>query len=81
VQNKPIVIVGAGIGGLSAACLLAARGEDVLVIERQAAPGGKMRHIPIDGALIDGGPTVFTMRYIFDAIFAEAGTSLEAELG
>jgi 1-hydroxycarotenoid 3,4-desaturase len=81
VQNKPIVIVGAGIGGLSAACLLAARGEDVVIIERQAAPGGKMRHIPIDGALIDGGPTVFTMRYIFDAIFAEAGTSLEAELG
>lgn len=81
VRNKPIIIAGAGIGGLSAACLLAARGEEVLLIERQATPGGKMRHIPIDGALIDGGPTVFTMRYIFDAIFAEAGTTLEAELG
>ena len=80
-RNKPIIIAGAGIGGLSAACLLAARGEEVLLIERQAAPGGKMRHINIDGALIDGGPTVFTMRFIFDAIFAEAGTTLEAELG
>ncbi len=80
-RNKPIIIAGAGIGGLSAACLLAARGEDVVLIERQAAPGGKMRHIPINGAMIDGGPTVFTMRFIFDAIFAEAGTTLEAELG
>ena len=80
VETKPIVIVGAGIGGLSAACLLAARGENVVVFERQPTPGGKMRHIPIAGGLIDGGPTVFTMRYIFDALFADSGTSLEAEL-
>ena len=40
-----IVIIGAGMGGLAAALSLAARGEEVLVIERQQAPGGKMRRL------------------------------------
>jgi 1-hydroxycarotenoid 3,4-desaturase len=80
VAKGRIVIIGAGIGGLAAASLLAARGEEVLVLERQAAPGGKMRHLDCGGALIDGGPTVFTMRPIFEALFADAGTSLDAEL-
>jgi 1-hydroxycarotenoid 3,4-desaturase len=38
-----IVIIGAGMGGLAAALALAARGEEVLLLERAAAPGGKMR--------------------------------------
>lgn len=74
------VIIGAGIGGLVAAALLAERGEDVLVLERQAMPGGKMRRLMIGDKGIDGGPTVFTMRGIFDAIFDTLGTSLEREL-
>ncbi len=70
------VIVGAGIGGLSAAVLLASRGEDVVVLERAPAPGGKMRRLDAGGHLIDGGPTVLTMRWVFEQLFAEAGTSL-----
>lgn len=76
----PIVVVGAGVGGLAAAATLAARGEAVLVLERAAAPGGKMRHIPIGEARIDGGPTVFTMRWVFDELFAAAGARLEDHL-
>lgn len=78
--RQKTVIIGAGIGGLVAAALLSARGEDVLVLERQAAPGGKMRRLMIGDKAIDGGPTVFTMRGIFDAIFDTLGTSLEREL-
>lgn len=78
--KQKTVIIGAGIGGLVAAALLAARGEDVLVLEKQAAPGGKMRRLMIGDKGIDGGPTVFTMRGIFDAIFDTLGTSLEREL-
>jgi len=78
--ETPIIVIGAGIGGLAAGMLLAARGERVLILEKQSAPGGKMRLVSAGGAEIDGGPTVFTMRAIFDALFEAAGTSLGAEL-
>ena len=60
--ETPIIVIGAGIGGLAAGMLLAARGEPVLILEKQSAPGGKMRLVRAGGAEIDGGPTVFTMR-------------------
>jgi len=68
------IIVGAGIGGLVAAVLLAARGEPVTVIERAPAPGGKMRLL--NG--VDAGPTVLTMKHVFDEIFDEAGADFDA---
>ncbi len=76
-SNRAIVI-GAGVGGLVSAIELAARGFDVTVLERAAGPGGKMREADIDGVRIDAGPTVLTMRWIFDEIFAAAGAALDA---
>ena len=81
VTSERIVVIGAGIGGLAAAMLLAARGRDVLVLERQASPGGKMRLVRAGGAAINGGPTVFTLRSIFERLFDDAGASLPTELG
>ena len=75
-----MIIVGAGIGGLTAALLLATRGVRVTLLERAAAPGGKLRPLTLGGALLDVGPTVFTMRWVFEEIFAEAGADLAAEL-
>lgn len=71
------VVIGAGIGGLAAALLLAARGLDVTVVEKEAAPGGKARMVPVGDAQVDGGPTVFTLRDVFDEIFEAAGTRLD----
>ena len=68
-----VVVIGAGIGGLAAALDLASRGLDVTVLERADAPGGKMREVKVAGARIDAGPTVFTMRWVFEALFADAG--------
>jgi 1-hydroxycarotenoid 3,4-desaturase len=68
-----VVIVGAGIAGLVSAFALAARGLDVTVLERGSAPGGKMRQIAIGDSQIDSGPTVFTMRWVFNELFAAAG--------
>lgn len=68
-----VVIIGAGVGGLVAALLLAARGQDVVVVESEGGPGGKLRALDVDGAPIDAGPTVFTMREAFDDILYEAG--------
>jgi 1-hydroxycarotenoid 3,4-desaturase len=71
-----IIVVGAGIGGLASALLLGSRGEEVLVLERAAAPGGKMRRLDIAGHAVDAGPTVLTMRWVFEELFAAAGTEL-----
>lgn len=75
-----VVIVGAGIGGLVAALLLASRGIGVTVVERAGQPGGKLRPVLVGGQPFDCGPTVLTMRSVFADIFAEAGTNLSAHL-
>ena len=75
-----VVVIGAGVGGLCAALALASRGLEVLVLERAAAPGGKMREVEIGGVGMDAGPTVFTMRWVFDELLAQAGTRLEDHL-
>ena len=72
-----VAVIGAGAGGLTAAIDLARRGADVTVFESAAAPGGKMRRVEAAGVGIDAGPTVFTMRWIFQALFADAGARLE----
>ena len=78
--RDPIIVIGAGMGGLAAALSLASRGEDVLVLERAAAPGGKMRRLDVAGRMIDGGPTVLTMRWVFEELFAAAGAELSAHV-
>ncbi len=75
--ESPVIIVGAGIGGLAAAIELAARGVAVELLERQDTPGGKMRQVAVGGQAIDAGPTVLTMRWVFDELCAVAGTTLE----
>jgi 1-hydroxycarotenoid 3,4-desaturase len=74
------VVVGAGIGGLVSALLLTARGIDVTVLEAADGPGGKMRPLRVGGVAMDAGPTVFTMRWVFDELLAELGTSVAAAL-
>lgn len=75
-----VAVIGAGIGGLATALELASRGLDVLVLERAAAPGGKMREVEVGGARLDAGPTVLTMRWVFEEMFAAAGASLADHL-
>ncbi|WP_298336652.1 1-hydroxycarotenoid 3,4-desaturase CrtD [uncultured Erythrobacter sp.] len=77
VLETSVVIIGAGIGGLSAAARLAARGMSVTLVEKSDEVGGKARRVEVDDKLIDGGPTVFTMRDVFDEIFDECGSRLE----
>ncbi|MCG6897383.1 MAG: phytoene desaturase [Thiocapsa sp.] len=74
--TEKVIVVGAGIGGLVTAVDLASRGLEVHVLERAATPGGKMREVRIGDHRIDAGPTVFTMRWVFEEIFTEAGASL-----
>ncbi|NWG23823.1 MAG: phytoene desaturase [Pseudorhodoplanes sp.] len=72
-----VLIIGAGIGGLAAAIDLAGQGFRVSIFERSGAPGGKMRRASVGGLNLDAGPTVLTLRDVFDALFADAGGVLE----
>ncbi len=79
-RRERVVIVGAGIGGLSAAIDLCAQDLDVTVVERAATPGGKLSEANVGGQGIDSGPTVFTMKWVFDDLFASAGETLDDHL-
>jgi len=79
-RRQRVIVIGAGVGGLVAALLLSARGLDVTVIERAAAPGGKIREVEAGGLRLDAGPTVFTMRWVFDEIFDEVNATLADHL-
>ena len=74
------VVVGAGVGGLSAAIALAARGLSVDVLEAGGHVGGKMGVEIVDGVEVDTGPSVLTLPDTVDAVLRLAGTSLDAEI-
>ncbi|AEV74173.1 phytoene desaturase [Mycolicibacterium rhodesiae NBB3] len=75
-----VVIVGAGLAGLSAALHLAGRGRTVTVVERAQHPGGRVGRLDIDGYQLDTGPTVLTMPDIIDDAFGAVGESLADRL-
>lgn len=76
-MDKPVVVIGAGIGGLSAAIRLAVAGRRVVVYEQNAAVGGKMSEFRADGFRWDTGPSVITMRHVFEDLFAAAGRQMD----
>ena len=78
--ERHVVIVGAGVGGLVSALLLAAKGIRVTLLEMADTPGGKMRQVMVGGSPIDSGPTVFTMKWVFENIFNQVGCSLNEVL-
>lgn len=75
-----VIIIGAGIGGLAAAALLSAHGIRVTLFERLNSAGGKMRTVPSEAGDVDAGPTVLTLRYVFDDLFESLGHRLEDHL-
>ena len=75
-----VAVIGAGVGGLSAAISLASAGLRATVFERAESVGGKVRVALVGDLPVDVGPTVLTMRWVFDELFARAGQSLEAHV-
>ncbi|MHB8671061.1 MAG: phytoene desaturase family protein [Acidimicrobiales bacterium] len=75
-----VAVVGAGLGGLSAACHLTGRGHEVVVIERESGPGGRAGLLERGGWRFDTGPSVLTMTGILADVFAAAGADLADHL-
>lgn len=73
--NK-VVIVGAGLGGLSTALRLAGAGREVTIIEREAVPGGRNGLLVDQGYRFDTGPTVLTMPSLIDDALSAVGEKL-----
>lgn len=74
--GRKVAIVGAGPGGLTAAMILAKRGYDVTVLEREQSVGGRNAAIKAGPYTFDTGPTFLMMTFILREVFAEAGRSL-----
>jgi phytoene desaturase len=79
-RTNHVVVVGAGLSGLSAALHLAGRGCAVTVLERGRQPGGRVGRLDVAGYRLDTGPTVLTMPEIIDDAFAAVGESISDRL-
>ncbi len=78
--SSRIGVIGGGLGGLAAACTLAARGHDVVLFEKNEWLGGKAAVLEEDGFRFDMGPTILTVPRVLRRIFSEADRRLEDEL-
>ncbi len=76
-NNKHIVIIGAGPGGLAAGMILAHRGFKVTVLEKQDEVGGRNRPLQLGDYTFDVGPTFLMMRFVLEDLFRDAGRRLE----
>jgi phytoene desaturase len=76
-KMQRIGIVGGGIGGLVAALRLAAAGHRVDVFEQCDRVGGKLSRVQLDGSMFETGPTLVTMPFVLDAVFAATGARRE----
>ncbi len=76
-KNKTVLIIGGGLGGVSAAITLAQAGYDVSLYEKNDHIGGKLNRLEQDGFGFDLGPSILTMPQIFEKLFAASGKSMK----
>ncbi|GAA0646509.1 phytoene desaturase family protein [Kutzneria viridogrisea] len=79
-RTDHVVVVGAGLAGLSAALHLLGAGRQVTLIERDRVPGGRAGQLDLEGYRLDTGPTVLTMPELLDEAFHAVGDSLSRRL-
>jgi phytoene desaturase len=81
VADRPsVVVVGGGVGGLTAAIRLGVAGHAVTLLERNDDVGGKLASEHEGGFAFDVGPSLLTLPHLFDEVFRLAGTSLREQV-
>jgi len=78
-ENKSVLVVGGGIGGLATAMRLATAGCKVHIIEKNNTVGGRLNQIKKDGFTFDTGPSFFSMSYEFEEFASDCGIDLPFE--
>lgn len=79
-KTKSVIVIGAGIGGITAAIHLAKNGWQVNVVEKNSHPGGRCDHFNREGHSFDTGPTLLIMPLLYESEFAALGASMNAML-
>ncbi len=79
-KTKSVIVIGAGIGGITAATHLARCGLHVIVLEKNARPGGRCARFSREGHHFDTGPTLFVMPRLYEAEFRALGISMHERL-
>ncbi len=79
-NQKTVIVIGAGVGGLGAAAHLAQRGFHVMVLEKNARPGGRCDRLQRDGYTFDAGPTLVVMPLLYESEFNHLGLSAYEDL-
>lgn len=72
-KNRKVLIIGSGLGGLTAALRLASKGFEVEIVEKHHQPGGRLNRLQKDGFTFDVGPSFFSMSYEFKELFDSCG--------
>ena len=78
-MNKKVLIVGTGLGGLSAGLRLASKGYDVTFVEKEDNPGGRLNQIKKNGFTFDVGPSFFSMPYEFEELITDCSVDMPFE--
>jgi phytoene desaturase len=76
-MNKSVIVIGAGLGGLSAAIRLAKSGFSVRVLEKNTNVGGKVNFVEERGYKFDTGASLLTMRHVLEDLFKAVGRRIE----
>ena len=73
---RSVIVIGAGIGGITAAIHLAGHGIKVTVLEKNSHPGGRCDRFSRNGHHFDTGPTLLVMPLLYEAEFAALGVEV-----